>query len=158
MASGMRTGRSSNRITLQVGRGSEWSPGSVNWMTPGGLVFCALPKKRSSLLRRVTSIPASSRSITNCSLNSTKPRRRNLAGGYLLRTNVADWTDEELWKAYIQLTEAKSQFPPHTHHKHNWAWLRRERSASRGEKESSCSHRKIKNESRSVSAIVTARA
>ena len=24
------------------------------------------------------------------------------AGCYLLRTNVTDWTDEELWKAYIQ--------------------------------------------------------
>jgi transposase len=29
---------------------------------------------------------------------------------YLLRTNVLDWTDEELWKAYIQLTEAEAAF------------------------------------------------
>ena len=28
------------------------------------------------------------------------------AGCYLLRTNVREWSDEELWKAYIQLTEA----------------------------------------------------
>jgi len=35
------------------------------------------------------------------------------AGCYLLRTNVADWTDEELWKAYIQLTEAESAFRIH---------------------------------------------
>jgi len=27
-------------------------------------------------------------------------------GCYLLRTNIKDWTPEELWKAYIQLTEA----------------------------------------------------
>ena len=30
-----------------------------------------------------------------------------VAGCYLLRTNVADWSDEELWKAYIQITEAE---------------------------------------------------
>jgi len=35
------------------------------------------------------------------------------AGCYLLRTNVTDWTDEELWKAYIQLTEAESAFRIH---------------------------------------------
>jgi transposase len=32
------------------------------------------------------------------------------AGCYLLRTNVSDWSDEELWKAYIQLTEAEAAF------------------------------------------------
>lgn len=31
-------------------------------------------------------------------------------GCYLLRSNVKDWTDEELWKAYIQLTEAEEAF------------------------------------------------
>jgi transposase len=31
-------------------------------------------------------------------------------GCYLLRTNVTNWTDEELWKAYIQLTEAEAAF------------------------------------------------
>ena len=31
-------------------------------------------------------------------------------GCYLLRTNVTDWSDEELWKAYIQLTEAENAF------------------------------------------------
>jgi hypothetical protein len=34
-------------------------------------------------------------------------------GCYLLRTNVRDWTDEELWKAYIQLSEAESAFRIH---------------------------------------------
>jgi transposase len=32
------------------------------------------------------------------------------AGCYLLRTNVREWSDEELWKAYIQLTEAEAAF------------------------------------------------
>jgi len=31
-------------------------------------------------------------------------------GCYLLRSNVTDWTDEALWKAYIQLTEAEEAF------------------------------------------------
>ncbi len=35
------------------------------------------------------------------------------AGCYLLRTNVLDWSDEELWKAYIQLTEAEAAFRIH---------------------------------------------
>ncbi|MCH2516449.1 MAG: IS1634 family transposase [Dehalococcoidia bacterium] len=35
------------------------------------------------------------------------------AGCYLLRTNVMDWSDEELWKAYIQLTEAEAAFRIH---------------------------------------------
>jgi hypothetical protein len=30
--------------------------------------------------------------------------------GYLLRSNVLDWTPEELWRAYIQLTEAEDAF------------------------------------------------
>jgi hypothetical protein len=31
-------------------------------------------------------------------------------GCYLLRTNVAGWSGEELWKAYMQLTEAEAAF------------------------------------------------
>jgi len=34
-------------------------------------------------------------------------------GCYLLRTNIADWTDEDLWKTYIQLTEAEAAFRIH---------------------------------------------
>jgi len=34
-------------------------------------------------------------------------------GCYLLRSNVNDWTDEQLWKAYIQLTEAENAFRIH---------------------------------------------
>jgi transposase len=35
------------------------------------------------------------------------------AGCYLLRTNVLDWTDGELWKTYMQLTEAEAAFKIH---------------------------------------------
>jgi transposase len=31
-------------------------------------------------------------------------------GCYLLRSNVTDWSPEELWRAYIQLTEAEAAF------------------------------------------------
>jgi hypothetical protein len=31
-------------------------------------------------------------------------------GCYLLRTNVTDWSAEDLWQAYIQLTEAEAAF------------------------------------------------
>ena len=34
-------------------------------------------------------------------------------GTYILRTNVHDWTDEELWKTYVQLTEAEAAFRVH---------------------------------------------
>ena len=33
-----------------------------------------------------------------------------IEGCYLLRSNVKDWTDQELWRTYIQLTEAEAAF------------------------------------------------
>lgn len=35
---------------------------------------------------------------------------RAAEGTYVLRSNIQDWTDEELWKTYIQLTEAEAAF------------------------------------------------
>jgi|SRR5271168_2205471 len=32
------------------------------------------------------------------------------AGAYPLRSNITDWTDQQLWKAYIQLTQAEAAF------------------------------------------------
>ena len=34
-------------------------------------------------------------------------------GTYILRTNVSQWSDEELWNTYIQLTEAEAAFRVH---------------------------------------------
>jgi transposase len=34
-------------------------------------------------------------------------------GGYVLRTNIHDWTDEAVWTTYIQLTEAEAAFRIH---------------------------------------------
>jgi len=45
---------------------------------------------------------------------STRPQwddwARLTEGTYILRSNIHDWTDEELWKTYIQLTEAEAAF------------------------------------------------
>ena len=38
---------------------------------------------------------------------------RKSEGCYLLRSNVTDWTPEELWRAYVQLTEAEAAFRVH---------------------------------------------
>jgi hypothetical protein len=38
---------------------------------------------------------------------------RRSEGCYLLRSNVIDWTPEELWRAYVQLTEAEAAFRVH---------------------------------------------
>jgi transposase len=37
----------------------------------------------------------------------------NSEGCYILRTNICDWTAEDLWKTYIQLTEAEAAFRAH---------------------------------------------
>jgi transposase len=34
-------------------------------------------------------------------------------GAYLLRSNIIDWSDQQLWKAYIQLTQAEAAFRIH---------------------------------------------
>jgi len=36
-----------------------------------------------------------------------------IEGTYILRTNVHEWSDEELWKTYVQLTEAEAAFRIH---------------------------------------------
>jgi transposase len=45
---------------------------------------------------------------------STRPQWDDWAkltqGTYILRSNIHDWTDEELWKTYIQLSEAEAAF------------------------------------------------
>jgi transposase len=45
---------------------------------------------------------------------SSKQQWAELSEGcYVLRTNVTEWTDEELWRAYTQLTEAEAAFRIH---------------------------------------------
>jgi hypothetical protein len=35
---------------------------------------------------------------------------RSQRAAYLLRSNIDDWSDHQLWKAYIQLTQAEAAF------------------------------------------------
>ena len=48
---------------------------------------------------------------------STRPEWNDWAklseGTYILRSNIHDWTDEELWKTYVQLSEAEAAFRIH---------------------------------------------
>lgn len=39
-----------------------------------------------------------------------KSTRETLAGCYLLRTNIKDWSHDDLWRTYIQLTDAENAF------------------------------------------------
>jgi transposase len=52
-----------------------------------------------------------------CLVWSAKPEWDQWAshseGTYILRTNVSDWSEEELWRTYIQLTEAEAAFRIH---------------------------------------------
>jgi len=45
---------------------------------------------------------------------STRPQWEDWArlseGTYILRSNIQEWTDEELWRTYIQLSEAEAAF------------------------------------------------
>ena len=82
-----------------------------------------------------TGVPVRGHSISNCSLDSTMSLQRNRVGAksmvrefafricdslvdhgwpcYLPPANVADLSGEDLWKAYIQLTEAEAAFRIH---------------------------------------------
>ena len=42
-----------------------------------------------------------------------KNLREQSHGCYALRTNVRDWTEEEVWKTYIQLTQVENAFRAH---------------------------------------------
>lgn len=39
-----------------------------------------------------------------------KASRETIAGCYLLRTNITNWSHDELWRTYIQLTDAENAF------------------------------------------------
>lgn len=51
------------------------------------------------------------RAVISWTKKESWQNRASLSEGcYLLRTNVKDWSAEDLWKAYIQLTEAEAAF------------------------------------------------
>jgi transposase len=62
---------------------------------------------------KVTRADDGSARIDWSKIEATRDWATPSSGCYLLRTNVTDWSDEELWKAYIQLTEAEAAFRIH---------------------------------------------
>lgn len=58
----------------------------------------------------VTAISTGSCKVTWEKVESHRGWSELSEGCYLLRTNIADWSAEDLWKAYIQLTEAENAF------------------------------------------------
>jgi hypothetical protein len=58
----------------------------------------------------VASIEAGLERLAGRIANSKRPLSE---GTYMLRSNVHQWTDEELWKTCIQLTEAEAAFRIH---------------------------------------------
>ena len=72
--------------------------------------------RRGSLPRRLCStIPAGPRGCASTGpfASDWDEWARYSEGCYVLRTNVTDWTAEDLWKTYIQLTEAEAAFRIH---------------------------------------------
>jgi transposase len=59
---------------------------------------------------RVTTTDDGRARLTWSRLESAWNQAQACEGCYVLRSNVTDWTAEELWKAYIQLTEAEAAF------------------------------------------------
>lgn len=62
---------------------------------------------------KVTKIDTGAARIEWSKIEASRDWATLSAGCYLLRTNVADWSYEDLWKAYIQLTEAEAAFRIH---------------------------------------------
>ncbi len=69
---------------------------------------------RAAGLYEVTVHEVDGRPVISWRKNQAWRRWATLGEGcYLLRTNVTDWSAEDLWQAYIQLTEAEAAFRIH---------------------------------------------
>jgi Transposase DDE domain/Domain of unknown function (DUF4277) len=62
---------------------------------------------------RVTSADDGRARLTWSKRSDTWDQARACDGCYVLRSNVTDWMAQELWQAYIQLTEAEAAFRMH---------------------------------------------
>ncbi len=90
-------GRNRGAVERRVGR----LPGTKH--PCGAVVRCA----------RGAQCPGGSRNYAGRRWRSWREWARRSEGCYLLRINVTDWTPEELWRAYVQLTEAEATFRVH---------------------------------------------
>lgn len=73
---------------------------------------------KNSRASKLFQVEVVSRPEGGCSVVWTKDEGRRKwselsEGCYLLRTNISDWKPDDLWKAYVQLTEAESAFRIH---------------------------------------------
>ena len=69
---------------------------------------------RASSMFVVTAKEEDGRVVVQWKMNETTQEWARLSEGYyLLRTNIKEWTGEQLWKTYIQLTEAEAAFRIH---------------------------------------------
>ena len=69
---------------------------------------------RAAGLYEVSVREVDGRAVVSWQKNATWRQWATLNEGcYLLRTNVTDWSAEDLWQAYIQLTEAEAAFRIH---------------------------------------------
>ena len=121
MDSDAPTGCSSNRIAQNVGRGNAWSLILASLTKRGRLginraaweIGRLLGKNsRAAKLFEIT-VGTTDEGAARINWKKSEPHRNWAtlsAGCYLLRSNVTDWSDEDLWKAYIQLTEAEAAF------------------------------------------------
>jgi transposase len=83
------------------------------------LVASKKPVDRDRVNRQIGRMLGKHSRAANCFVVTVRDSKTNASGlqlivqenkDYLLRSNVANWTEEELWRTYIQLTEAESAF------------------------------------------------
>jgi len=66
---------------------------------------------RAAAMFEITTAEADGRVSVTWKMNERTTEWAHLSDGcYLLRSNITDWTGEQLWKAYIQLTDAEAAF------------------------------------------------
>jgi len=69
---------------------------------------------RAARLFDITTAIVDDRVQVTWKINTSATEWAQLSDGcYLLRSNIMDWTGEQLWRAYIQLTEAEGAFRIH---------------------------------------------
>ena len=74
---------------------------------PAAKPACRRPLRRSRWSRTAARQASALRVACNAAFDDWAALSE---GAYLLRSNITDWSDQQLWKAYIQLTQAEAAF------------------------------------------------
>src|SRR5713226_6772608 len=91
---------------------ASW-PGSDPVGPDGGSVGNCAPDRPASELHIAEDWYRKSALEDLLGLPSERDWARHSEGCYLLRTDIADWDAEQLWRTYIQLSEAEAAFRIH---------------------------------------------